>query len=486
MPVAAIFKKWPRSFIPYSLLMIVIGFNIFFSGYSLQKHAAFKTAGFDLGIWDQKVWVALHGNPFGITTQSEVEISLGDHVDVVVLSLLLPFYALYSSPKTLMVIQVFWVSLGAFPIYWMARDRLQSNFAGLVFALVYLAFPALQAAVTFDVHGITFAVPLLAFALWATCKEHYGLFLTAAVLAMGCQEEVSLLTLMMGLYIALIKRRWGAGGLTVALSLVWFIIANVVIIPTYSLSGDNFHLYRYQALGHSTFEIIGTIFTRPDIVLAQIFAGDKKFYWVRLTMPTAFLAVLDPFTLLMAAPALLINTLSSYPPTYQLDRFHSSAAIVPFVVVAGINGLARLVDFAAPKFKTVTAIFLQNTLLAMVLLVTLLYQVQFGHTPVGRNFSWPVVTKHHLKAETMMAQIPPEAAVAAQNNLVPRVSHRNWVFILPKLSQRGRPAEYIAVDMRGTLTPYRYIEEYCTQIKDFLNNPNYGLVFSDDGLLLFR
>jgi uncharacterized membrane protein len=98
------------------LVVILIAYNLFFMAYGLQKHAAFETTGFDLGIWDQKMWVLLQGQPFIITTQAEVEHSLGDHVDVVVVMLLmLPFYALVSSPKTLMVMQVFFVSLGLYP-----------------------------------------------------------------------------------------------------------------------------------------------------------------------------------------------------------------------------------------------------------------------------------------------------------------------------------------------------------------------------------
>jgi uncharacterized membrane protein len=228
------------------------------------------------------------------------------------------------------------------------------------------------------------------------------------------------------------------------------------------------------------------VLTRPDLVIQQVFAGDKRFYWIRLTVPTAFTALLDPFTLLMALPSLLINTLSTYPPNYQLDLYHSSAAVVPFVVVASINGLARLIRFAKPKFKHASPGFLRNALLAMVLLVTVAYQVQFGHTPIGRYFRWPIVTEHHYRAERMLAQIPPQAVVAAQNNLAPRLSQRQWIFILPNLSLRDKQPDYIALDMRGSLNPYHFVEEYCAHISEFLASPDYGLIFADDGLLLFN
>jgi len=70
--ISKIHKKLPTSCASYGLLTIVIVYAAFFAAYSLQKHAAFQTAGFDLGIWDQKVWNILHGRPFIITTQASV------------------------------------------------------------------------------------------------------------------------------------------------------------------------------------------------------------------------------------------------------------------------------------------------------------------------------------------------------------------------------------------------------------------------------
>jgi uncharacterized membrane protein len=478
--------RWPISPALFTLLLILIIYNIFFVTYSLQKHAAFQTAGFDLGIWGQKVWNIVHGRPFIITAYHEIdEISLGDHVDPIGL-LFAPLYALFPTPQTLIILQVIMVSLGAIPIYWLAQSKLRSSLAGLVFAAIFLFFPALEGAIIFDFHGITIAVPFLAWALWAIDQRHYRLFIVMTVLAIACQEDVPLLIFMMGLYVLGIQHNWRIGGLTITVSLLWFVVANFVIIPAFSLGNDNLHFYRYAALGDGLGEIIITVVTRPDIVVQQVFAGDKLFYWIRLTIPTTFMALLDPLTLVMALPSLLINTLSTYPPNYQLDRFHSSAPIVPFVVVASIIGLTRLVKFATPRFKHIPPSFVLNLFLIVMLLVTLIYQIQFGHTPVGRYFDWPAVTEHHHRAKTMLSQIPPQAAVAAQNDLIPRLSQRQWIFILPKVSHHGQEAEYIAMDMRSSLVPYRFIEEYCAQLNQFLASPNYGLIFAADGLLLFK
>jgi uncharacterized membrane protein len=478
-------RKSPNSYPIYALLTILIIYSAFFIAYSLQKHAAFQTAGFDLGNWDQMMWSALHGHPFYITQYANTTSSLGGHVEFILL-LLFPLYGIHNGPETLLVLQPILVSLGALPVFWLAQERLRSPVAGLVFAAIYLLYPALESAVSFDFHGLTVAVPFLAYALWAMYTRRYRLFGVMAVLAMSCKEDMPLLVLMMGLYILIVQRQPHVGLATIGGSAAWFAVANFVVVPAFSVSADSIHLHRYSEFGDSMSQVILTIVTQPWRVIQVATSGDKLFYWIRLTMPVAFTALLDPLSLILAAPLLLINTLSQYPAAYQLDSYHSSAPLAAYVTFASINGLAWLINFAEPKLKHVRPGFLQGTLLTMVALVTLAYQAQFGYTPIGRNFRWPAVTEHHLKAEKILAQIPPQAAVAAQNDLVPRLSRREWIFILSQISYMGRDADYIVMDMQSRLDPYPSIEAYCAQINTLLASPDYGLTVADDGLLVFR
>ncbi len=471
------------SIIVLSLLLIV--YNAFFITYAIQKHAALQTAGFDLGNHSQAMRNTLLGHPLAITTMQNITSRWALHFEPTLL-LLTPIYALSQQPQTLLIIQVIIVTLGAIPIFFIARQNLTSDIAGIVFALVYLFFPALQGALIFDFHAVTLAATFLSAALWCLHWQRYRLLLVAVILAMGCKENIPLLVLMMGGYIWLVQKqpKWGIS--TMGLAAFWFILANFVIIPFFSPIGENIHLHRYTQWGDSMGQVIVSLITRPLAVLGFIFSGDRLNYWLRLTMPVAFTALLDPLILLIALPEMFINTLSSYPPTYQLDRFHYSIIIVPFITVAGINGVARLVRWIGPKLRYARPKFLQNTLLGMILIVTLAYQLQFGHTPIGRYFEWPVITAHHRQAQEMLALIPPEAAVAAQNNLVPHISQRAWIFVLPKRSQQGQQAEYIAIDMSSPLYPYDFIETYCADIQTFLERSEYGLIYAEQDLLLFK
>ncbi|MDX1520738.1 MAG: DUF2079 domain-containing protein, partial [Anaerolineae bacterium] len=248
-------RLWPSRLGLVGLAILLVAFNYYFIIYSLQRHAAFQTAGFDLGIFDQLLWNTTQGRPFAFSIQEEITSFWQVHFEPI-LFLLVPFYLLFGSARMLLIAQVVVVSLGAIPMYRLALWKLHSQPAALLYAAVYLLFPALQGALVFDFHGLTLASTFLSFALWYLFRQQYRWLLGTVILAMACKENVPLLVVMMGGYIFLIQRhvRWGLviGGL----GLVWFAAANFIIIPWASPVGENIHLERYSQWGGSMAEVV--------------------------------------------------------------------------------------------------------------------------------------------------------------------------------------------------------------------------------------
>jgi uncharacterized membrane protein len=306
-------------------------------------------------------------------------------------------------------------------------------------------------------------------------------FGVASLLAMSCKEDMPLLVLMMGLYALLIQRQWRVGIITVAGSVVWFVMANFVIIPAYSPVGDSIYVARYSSLGSSLAELILSFFIRPFRVLAIAFEPPKLLYWLQLTMPVAFTSFLDPVLLLLALPSLAINTLSSNPATYTLNSFHYSAPIVPFIVISSISGIACLSRRLARDDEQRRAAW-RARLLIVVLGASLGYHVMAGYTPLRPGFRWPTPDTHDVLAEQMLAKIPPQVSVSAGNSLVPRLANRSHVYIFPAIED----AEYIAIDTRSSYYPFGDREELCDAARQLVERTDYGLVFFSDGLVLLQ
>jgi uncharacterized membrane protein len=455
---------------------------LFFARYVTLEHAAFETFGYDLGNFSQAVWNTIRGRLMGMTTVSGSTFRWAFHFDPILL-LFVPIYALFPTPTTLTLLQVFIVAIGSIPIFWIARDLLHSDWAGIGYAGVYLMLPALQAAVVFDFHGVTVAMTFLAFALWALLQKRYKAFAVCALLVMSCKEDMPLLIFMMGLYILFVQRQWKVGTITVLGSATWFAIANFVIIPSYSPIQDNIHIVRYSALGSNLTEVILSFFVRPTQVLAVAFQPQKLPYWVRLTMPVAFTSFLDPLLLLLSAPSLAINILSADPLVYRPDTFHYTAPVVPFIVVSSISGVARLSGWLGGDDQDHVARW-RLRLLIVVIGASLGYHVMVGYTPLRLGFEWPSPDEHDTLATQMLDKIPPQASVSAQNSLASHLANRPYLYIFPKVDD----AEYIALDMAplSDFYPIESREEFCREVGQFVASSANGTIYFADGLLLLQ
>ena len=146
-------------------LLLIVAYTVFFSGYTIFMHYAFKTYAWDLGIFTQSMWSTINlGRPFYYTIEAAANPSMnfmGAHFSPVLL-LVVPIYALYQSPLTLLVLQSFVIGLAALPLYWIAERKLQSKLWGLTFAVAFLLHPALHGMNCFDFHVEAF-IPLFFF-----------------------------------------------------------------------------------------------------------------------------------------------------------------------------------------------------------------------------------------------------------------------------------------------------------------------------------
>lgn len=124
------------------LCLSVTIYTFVFSYFTIIKHFAFETYAGDLGIFEQSLWSTLKYGLFFYNTP-ELGVHFRIHFDPI-LYLILPVYSIYPSPLTLLVLQSLFLSLGAIPVFWLARDELKSKKAGLVFAIIYLLYPPLQ------------------------------------------------------------------------------------------------------------------------------------------------------------------------------------------------------------------------------------------------------------------------------------------------------------------------------------------------------
>src|SRR5262249_27061268 len=134
----------------------------------------YRLGRFDLGNMTQAIWSTAHGRLLESNSISGDPVSrLGSHVDPI-LALLAPLWLLFPSGLTLAAVQVVAVSLGALPVFWLARKHLDSASLAVVLAISYLLYPWLAWTTLDAIHPVTLAIPLLLFGIWFLDIDRLG------------------------------------------------------------------------------------------------------------------------------------------------------------------------------------------------------------------------------------------------------------------------------------------------------------------------
>ncbi len=173
--------RYPQvSLVVFALAYLLLAFSL-----SSLRSQELYTGNWDLGIFQQAFWSSAHGHPFYEAGDYEMY-GFGSLFQVHPAPLLIGLSALYNlfpQASTLFLLQATVVSLGAVPLYYLAKDVTGSDHRALLVAGLYLIWPPLLAANLYDFHLEAF-LPVelfLLFLLWR--RGRYGWGALAAFLA---------------------------------------------------------------------------------------------------------------------------------------------------------------------------------------------------------------------------------------------------------------------------------------------------------------
>lgn len=509
--------RWPR--IALALVTVLaLAFVVYYTAYTWSLLDTFRSNAEDMGIMDQALWNTLHGAILHQTICNSISDTncLGDvsrfaiHFEPLMLPLSL-LYLVAPTPKALMLLQMLVVASGVYPVFWIACRRLSSPLAGLIFAVAYLLYPQVQSAILFDFHAVTLTMAFLVFAIYFMLTRNNVGLLIACVLALSTKEEVPLDIVMIGLAILLFQRRWRLGAGVIGLSLAWLAMA-VIVMHIASPVGHSPTAARYGYLGDNPIQAGIYIVTHPLQVLREEMLDDAGISYLSILLGAfSFLGFASPFTLILCLPALSINLLSSDANMHQgLHQY--SAEIVPIMVFSAISGIALVLElvalghrryilapdafsnlrkqigysFARLRLKTpsVSRVALV-ALLAIAFAGCLVQQrtMNLGNPPTFLALAWPTATSHSNVGNTVVAMIPADASVSAQNALVPHLSHRRYIYQYPYGAEQS---DYVVLDTAGFIYPFTDQHAYDQSVRDLQSSGHFRTVFARDGYLVLQ
>lgn len=402
------------------LAVLCAAYAVTFGVLTWQQHANYGTFGFDLGIYDQGIWLLSRARDPFVTVRGLAY--FGHHVNLITL-VFVPFYRLGAGPHFLLVVQTLWIAAGAVPVWLLARDRLGGPWAALVPAAAYLAYPSVEWMNWWHFHPDTLAIAPLITAWWLATRRQWRWFWVATGVALACKEDAALAVAVMGLLVARRgDRRVGLAATGVAVA--WFAVATRVIIPRANGGLGPFYTELFPGFGDSLPEIAWNLVRHPgrlwDLATAGGASSPRTYYW-RLLAPVALLPFFAPGVLLIAAPQVLVNVVSAHGYTHDI-RFHYSAIVAAGVFCATVEGLGRLGrrrEFA----------------LGALAVAALWANVAWSPSPLGPHLDDGTWARHAPAnapaVRAALAMVPADAKVSAVYNLVPHLTHRTHIYEWP-------------------------------------------------------
>ncbi len=317
------------------IFLIIISTLILFVCSSL-RHILFQSNAFDLGIFDQAVYLISQGKE-PISTFMGYHI-LGDHAAWIWYPLAL-LYKIYPSVYWLFFLQAISLALGVLPTWLLSRKAGLPSNQSLAVALVYLLYPVVFNVNLFDFHPEVMALPALLAAVWFAREAKIIWFSISVIFILGCKAVLSLTVAGMGVWLIFFEKRRFCGSLALGAGVAWFFISSQVIIPQFS-GKEAASVGRYSYLGNSVLEIAQNLILKPGIVLQQLFSVENLFYLVLLLLPVIWGLSFSRLTPLVAAiPCIALNLLAAHLPQKDLVHQYSVPAL-PFILIAVISTLA--------------------------------------------------------------------------------------------------------------------------------------------------
>jgi len=381
--------------------LLIFLFGSLYSFYAVIRHLRLETFIFDLGVYDQIIYLASRFQPL---YSSVLEAHpWGDHFTPTLL-LLAPLYWLWGNVIILLLFQAFFAVFGAYPIYLLACQKLKHRPLSLTIALAYLLFFGLQNALAFDFHPLVLATTLLAWLFYFYDQKKFKLFWPTWLLFLGLQENFFLLSAALGLFLILKYRDFKRGSFILISSLSIFLLLTQILIPRWNNAPFTYAPTHLKSL--SPWEIV-KLFFWPASKIEVLASTFLAFGFLPLFSPAYWLLLLEEFFQRFVGTPISTR--------WAVD-FQYNVILAPIVALAAIEAIQ---NFFYPRL----AIFL--ILLGVII-------VQIWQTPALADLFEPKFYDIHRFSffRQIVQFLPPTASIAVSNNLGSHLTHRqNLIFL---------------------------------------------------------
>ncbi len=422
--------------------VITLLWIVTFSILVVRRQNGFWSVDFDMGIYDQAVWLLARGHSF-ITVRG---LPVFGHHATFALLLFAPASWLGSGPNFLNVSQVVAMGLGVVPIYLLARTRSLGGWVAAALAVAFLLHPALQFFTAELFHPEAMAITPLLMAYLCISKRSWRWFAFWAGFAVLWKEDVALAVAMLGIIIAIKAKKPSSakrlserqiGLITTVLALLWFFFVSQILMPT--VSGYPAHYGElYQGVGGSAGGMLETLVNDPGNITSRLTSSETQHFGWQLLAPYGLTSLLAPLELLIGLPQFILDALSDYSWTRTITFRYAALPLVA-VTLAMVEGVAFVFRRTGQATGQATGFGRRGVVIKLlplgILACAFAATIAWGPSPIGDEYHsgiWPpAVDSRRVAQNAAVAAVTNNGAVSATFSLVPQFSGRREIYTFP-------------------------------------------------------
>ncbi len=378
--------------------------------------------------------------------------------------LLLPAYALFPTPETLLVSQGIIVVSGVIPLLLLARKLGHSYLTSALLGVSYLIMPATVGGNLYYLHENVFLAPFLLWLFYFTECKKYLPASAAALLVMLVKEDAPMYVAFFGIYLIISGKDRRFGAAVTAAAVVYF----AAVIGCMEKFGEGVMFGRYENFNKdgepvSMIGVIITAFRNPAYLISECFQNDKITFIFQLLLPVLFIPLMTrKFSrFILLGPAIVVNLMSDYAYQHDINFQYVFGSAAFIIYLTAVNSA----DFPKGRRERV----LIPAAVSAALAFSSMYFSRFGIIETYRAN----MEEHETIAQSLEL-IPDDASVAASTFLVANLSDRD---ILYDLDYTKQTADYYVLDLRYKSEKY--------SVGYFLAN-GYEQVTVNDYVAVFR
>ncbi|MCX6745530.1 MAG: DUF2079 domain-containing protein [Candidatus Parcubacteria bacterium] len=475
--------SWPK--LNKLLLVLIVLYFVLVFGLCLFKYFTFQYNALDLAIYNQVFYNSSLGNFFQMTIHPTSY--LGDHLEFLVF-FLVPFYALFKSPLTLLFGQTFFLALAVIPLYLIAKKYL-TPMQTLLLLILYLFNPIVWNINLFEFHILALAPFFLGWTFYFYDQNKFSFFLIFSVLSLFIKEDIAFVIFMFGVLALLDKKKLKWILTPLILSTLYFFTA-LKIISFFSANQKYKFLGYYKWLGQNPQDIFMNFFLKFPLVLSHALTIYNFEFVLGILLVFLFLPLFKPRYLLLGLGMFMELILG--PAAGELIlRTHYGAI---FLFAGCLSVLFAFKSF--PLNKKFTHYW--DNYKEMILLIFFIGLI-YNFLVLGpflpflnqvKNLDWQGI---HLKNE-FIKEVPKTASVIAPYRLITQLSSRPQVYSLNYVFQGKqqygigdyiipKDTQYLLIDFDDFLT---YHVQYDPEIRDyyFKGDDNLRKLLTDNNFVL--